>query len=71
MKFNLTSLAYKKIDPDAMDLLEKMLKIDPRERIKPHEILQHPFLYGWMMEDEKEELSPTSTLISCRKQEAY
>jgi serine/threonine protein kinase len=54
-----------------MDLLEKMLKIDPRERIKPDDILHHPFLYGWVMEDEKEELSPTSTLASCRKQEAY
>jgi calcium-dependent protein kinase len=71
MRFNLNSLGYKKLDPEAMDLLEKMLKIDPRERIKPDDILHHPFLYGWVMEDEKEELSPTSTLASCRKQEAY
>lgn len=66
MRFNLTSLNYKKVDPEAMDLLQRMLKIDPRERIRPAEILKHPFLYGWVMEDEKEELSPTSTLASCK-----
>jgi hypothetical protein len=43
-----------------------MLKIDPRERIRPDEILRHPFLYGWVMEDEKEEFSPTSTNVSCK-----
>jgi calcium-dependent protein kinase len=65
MRFNLNSALYKSIDCEAMDLLSKMLKIDPRERIKAAEILQHPFLYGWVMEDEKEELSPTSILASC------
>jgi serine/threonine protein kinase len=64
MRFNLNTLLYKKVDPEAMDLLERMLKIDPRERIRPEEILRHPFLYGWVMEDEKEELSPTSTDVS-------
>lgn len=66
MRFNLNTLLYKKVDPEAMDLLERMLKINPQERIRPDDILRHPFLYGWVMEDEKEELSPTSTLASCR-----
>lgn len=66
MRFNLNSQQYKKVDPEAMDLLERMLKIDPRERIRPDEVLRHPFLYGWVMEDEKEEFSPTSTLASCK-----
>ena len=66
MRFNLSSSLYKSIDSQAMDLLSKMLKIDPRERIKAAQILQHPFLYGWVMEDEKEELSPTSILASCK-----
>lgn len=30
MKFNLKSSLYKDVDPEAMDLLEKMLKIDPK-----------------------------------------
>lgn len=66
MRFNLNSAIYQKVDPEAMDLLSKMLKVDPKERITPAQVLQHPFLYGWMMEDEKEELSPTSTLASCK-----
>ena len=30
MRFNLNSLAYQKVDADAMDLLAKMLKVDPK-----------------------------------------
>lgn len=48
-----------------MDLLARMLRIDPRERIRPGEILQHPFLCGWVMESEKEP-SLTKTEASCR-----
>lgn len=44
MKFNLASPQYKTIDPVAMDLLEKMLKIDPKERITASEMLAHPYL---------------------------
>jgi serine/threonine protein kinase len=33
MKFNINSPAYLKIDPQAYDLLQKMLKIDPKKRI--------------------------------------
>lgn len=44
MKFNLKAPEYGSLDPDAMDLLEKMLKINPSERITANEILRHPFL---------------------------
>lgn len=30
MRFNLNSPAYQKVDQDAMDLLAKMLKVDPK-----------------------------------------
>lgn len=65
MRFNLNQPQYSQIDPEAMDLLARMLRIDPRERIRPGEILQHPFLCGWVMESEKEP-SLTKTEASCR-----
>lgn len=34
------------ISENAMDLLERMLKVDPEERISTAEILQHPFMDG-------------------------
>jgi len=36
-----------------MDLLEKMLKINPAQRITASEMLQHPFLAD-MIEEENE-----------------
>jgi serine/threonine protein kinase len=48
-----------------MDLLSKMLRIDPKERITAVEIINHPFLEG-VMEDEKEGVSP-KTGIGCFK----
>lgn len=33
-KFNLNSSLYKAVDSEALDLLRRMLKIDPKERIK-------------------------------------
>ena len=32
------------ISEDALDLIRKLLKIDPNERISSSEILQHPWL---------------------------
>ncbi|CAM5999463.1 unnamed protein product [Sphagnum balticum] len=49
MKFNLSGSIYKGIDADAMDLLTRMLKANPKERIKASEVLTHPFLEGWKM----------------------
>lgn len=46
MKFNLYSETYKSVDSEALDLLRRMLKVDPKERIKAGEILNHPFLLG-------------------------
>jgi len=31
-------------DPEVIDLLEKMLNIDPLLRISPHDALNHPYL---------------------------
>jgi hypothetical protein len=33
MRFNLKAPEYNSIDPEAMDLLEKMLRLNPAERI--------------------------------------
>ena len=44
MKISFNSARYRRIDSYAMDLLRRMLKIDPKERIKAKEILSHPFL---------------------------
>lgn len=33
MKFNLNSSFYDEIDPAALNLLERMLQIDPKDRI--------------------------------------
>lgn len=44
MKISFNSARYRRVDSYAMDLLRRMLKIDPKERIKAEEILAHPFL---------------------------
>jgi serine/threonine protein kinase len=65
LRFNLAGPLYQDVDPVAMDLLARMLRADPRERIRAEEILLHPFLRGWAMEEEKEG-GPASTLVSSR-----
>jgi serine/threonine protein kinase len=50
MRFDLSGSLYKEVDPLAMDLLKRMLKANPKERIRAEEILKHPFLSGWVME---------------------
>lgn len=35
---------FKGCDPEAVDLIQKMLKIDPKERITVEQALRHPFL---------------------------
>lgn len=37
---------HKGLDPVAMDLIKKLLKIDPAERISLDEMLKHPF-FEW------------------------
>jgi serine/threonine protein kinase len=63
MKFDLDAPFYKQVDPAGMDLLRKMLVVDPTQRIKASEILAHPFLTEFYQE--KEVLSPASTRYSC------
>lgn len=68
LKFNLHSSIYKNVDAEALDLLRRMLKTNPQERIKASEILAHPYLAGSEMEIEGEKytLSPASTVSSVR-----
>lgn len=44
MNFDLDSSEYADVDPQAMDLLRKMLTVDPRQRISAGAVLAHPFL---------------------------
>jgi serine/threonine protein kinase len=48
MRFNLNSPIYQSVNEQALDLLKKMLHTNPQERIKAAEILEHPFLSGFM-----------------------
>jgi serine/threonine protein kinase len=41
--FSLEGKEYKDVDPFIMDLLKKMLKINPEERITADQALSHPF----------------------------
>lgn len=41
--FSLDGEEYQKVDPIVMDLLKKMLKIDPEERITAEAALFHPY----------------------------
>jgi calcium-dependent protein kinase len=56
--FDLNSAEYEKVDELAMDLLKKMLKINPEERITAEQALSHPFFKceeEKMVEEAKEE----------------
>jgi len=41
--FNLDAPEYESVDPLVMDLLKKMLKINPEERITADQALSHPY----------------------------
>jgi p38 MAP kinase len=43
MKFMLEGERYQQIDPEAMDLLRKMLIADPANRITSAQCLAHPY----------------------------
>lgn len=66
MKFDLSSPIYNNIDCEAIDLLRRMLKVNPEDRIKASEILEHSFISGYAMdiEPEKYTLSPATTVSS-------
>ena len=54
--FNLDSDEYKRLEPEAHNLLVKMLKKSPQERISAAEALKHPYFSSM---DEPEELEDT------------
>lgn len=65
--FNLNAPAYRNVDAQAMDLLRRMLKVNPKERITAEELLNHPFLsQGMDIESEKQVISPATTTGSNR-----
>jgi serine/threonine protein kinase len=41
--FTLEGSEYEKVDQFVLDLLKKMLKVDPEERITAEAALSHPF----------------------------
>lgn len=43
---DLSSEEYRKLEPDTLDLLSKMLKRKPTERITAEQALVHPFFNG-------------------------
>lgn len=47
------------ISEEAQDLIRKLLKVDPNERISSSEILQHSWLQGKIIEDKARELGLT------------
>jgi len=49
-----TQLCQKITDPQAFDLLEKMLELDHTKRIKASEALKHPFFTAIRAEKERE-----------------
>ena len=61
MRFNLKKPIYETVDEQAFDLLKRMLHINPQQRIKAAEILEHPFLFTFI-EREKKIISPSSTI---------
>lgn len=44
--FDFTKEDYSKLDPQAFDLLKKMLEKNPEERITAEEAVNHPFISG-------------------------
>ena len=52
------SKRYPKADPQALDLLAKMLIFEPSERITVNEALQHPFLATYYSPDDEPECFP-------------
>jgi calcium-dependent protein kinase len=59
-RFDLNAPCYSQLDPLAMDLLRKMLKINPAERITAAEVLKHPFFGNDPVEFEKH--SPVTSI---------
>ena len=61
MKFNLQSNDYSKLDPEAIDLLGRMLERDPSDRITASQALEHPYLRGCRESMDEKMVSPCAT----------
>ena len=48
----------KDIDTDAKDLIEKILKIDPKERLSFEEMIKHPFITKFTPDAPKRLIKP-------------
>lgn len=65
MKFLLEGERYQNIDPQAMDLLRRMLIAEPVNRITALQCLEHPYFVNHY-EDEVKIGSPCLTAVSSK-----
>jgi len=73
LNFNLRSEDYAHVDREAIDLLEKMLKVDPKERLDADGVLRHAYLArDAMLEEKMEQMSSvTSAERNARKNNIF
>lgn len=61
---DLTGEEFQKAGEDALDLLEKMLKKKPSERITADQAIHHQYFFGMEMQDEQDEI-PNEYVENC------
>ena len=63
MNINYQDVRYATVDPQAMDLLQRMLIADPKYRISAAEAIRHTYFEQMAVEEEKIS-SPCATAVS-------
>lgn len=51
-EYDLTCTPWNKISDSAKDLIKKMLEISPTMRLSASQVLDHPWINGWIQEEE-------------------